>query len=289
MKKLLALILVIAISAATALAVSGRTTTTDKADSLATVLANKTLRCGFVDYEPANFRDAKTGELKGILVETAEAIGKKLDLKIEWVQAGGWATFITDLETGKYDAFCGAAWAIQPREMTALEATVPIYFSAISAWVRESDNRFTSALDNINDPSVTIAATDGSLPSIIAQQRYPNAKVFSLPETASYSMNLLNVANNKADIGFLEQYIGYQYAATNPGTVKNITPNDPIHISPNLFEVRKGDTGLLSMLNMTLNVLHDNGEIDAIISKYEPVPGTFLRRTPAYTRTNPSK
>ena len=90
MNKLFALIAIIAVSAATAYLIAGRDTASQRSDTLQQVLNSKTLRCGFVDYEPANFRDPKTGALKGILVEVAEAIGQKLDLKIEWVQAGGW-------------------------------------------------------------------------------------------------------------------------------------------------------------------------------------------------------
>lgn len=287
MRQFLTFLAIIAVSAAVAHYTPPRNNSpvsaaTESESTLARVIRTKTLRCGYVDYEPANFRDAKTGAMKGILTDVAEAMAKKLDVKVEWVLAGGWASFFTDLKMNKFDAFCGAAWAIQTPEMVDLAATTPIYFSAISAWVAADDTRFTSNLDNVNDPAITIAATDGSFPMLIAQSDYPKAKVLSLPETASYTMNLVNVADHKADIGFLEQYIGNQYSLANPGKVKNITPAKPVHISPNVFEVRKQDADLLSAMEMALNVLHYNGEIDAIIRKYEPVPNTFLRRASAY-------
>lgn len=246
------------------------------------VKQTSTIRCGFVDYEPANFRDPATGEMKGILYEVAEAIGKQTGYKIEWVQAGGWATFMTDLEQGKFDVFCGAAWGIQPKEYQVTEASGPIYYSAISAWVHNDASKFNSSLGNVNDPPVTIVATDGSLPMVLSKERFPNAKILALPETADYVNNLLNVANRKADVGFVERYIGNKYAAANPGQVKNITPDNPVHVSPNLFEVRKGEHSLLSVIDMALNTLRYNGEIDRIIGKYEPAPGTFLRQAKAY-------
>ncbi|MGE3770067.1 MAG: substrate-binding periplasmic protein [Bdellovibrionales bacterium] len=285
-KRLLSLVLIIVISAGTAWYVGqrGEKASATAQDTLARVLETKTLRCGFVDYEPANFRDAKTNEMKGILYEVAEEIGKELGLKIEWVQAGGWATYISDLTDGKFDMFCGAAWAIQVPEMTRLMATVPVYYSAVSAWVRADDSRFDSTLANVNSPDVTIAATDGSAPSIIAAKRFPNAKIYSLPEMAAYAANLLSVAEKKADIGFVEAYFGAQYSVANPGTIKNITPDNPLQINPNVFEVRKGDHNLLSMVNMMLEVMHNNGRIDAIIAKYEPAPHTFWRRAPSFQR-----
>jgi ABC-type amino acid transport substrate-binding protein len=158
--------------------------------------------------------------------------------------------------------------------------TTPIYYSTISAWVSVSNTTIKNDLSNVDDPSVTIAATDGSFPMVLAQKNYPKAKLLSLPETAAYSLNLTNVADGKAVIGFVEQYIASQYDVANPGKIKRV--GAPVYVAPNMFSTLKRDADLLSAMEMALAPLYLNGEIEAIIKKYEPQPGTFLRRAAAF-------
>jgi len=286
MRSFLNLIAIILVSAVTAFFIINHNDSNQTAkatDALTRVQSTQTLRCGYVDYEPANFRDPQTGKMQGILVDVAEVMAARMGVKLEWVIAGGWASFITDMQAGKFDAFCGAAWGLQPAEIMGTSTSAPIYYSVISAWTRADSTRFDANLSNVDDPSVTIAATDGSFPMVLAQTRFPKAKILSLPETASYALNLTNVADGKADIGFVEEYISSKYDMANPGKIKKV--GGPVYISGNMFSTLKGDTPLLNAMEMALAPLFLNGEIDAIIRKYEPAPDTFMRRNTAYTRS----
>jgi ABC-type amino acid transport substrate-binding protein len=268
MHTILKLITIILVSTLTAYGISAHYDKQGPATSqnaLTRVGQTQTLRCGYVDYEPANYHDPKTGKLKGILVEVAEAMGKRLGFKIEWVLAGGWSSFISDMQAGKFDAFCGAAWGLMPPELLTTTTSAPIYYSTISAWVEVDNTAIKDDLSNVDSPSVTIAATDGSFPMILAQSRYPKAKILSLPETAAYSLNLTNVADSKADIGFVEQYIASQYNIANPGRIKRV--GTPVYVAANMFSTLKRDADLLDAIEMALVPLYLNGEIERRLSR----------------------
>lgn len=240
------------------------------------VMRSGTLRCGYVDYEPANMRDETSGKLVGIITETAERVADKMGVTLEWVKSSGWGTYLADLDSGKYDVFCGAGWGLPP-DATFAAMVGPLYYSGIRAWVREDDVRFDEGLQPVNSPDVRIAATDGSLAFQMAQSDFPLATLKSLPETMPYSTSLLNVATNKADIAFVEDYLGLAYAAANPGQIKNVTPKIPLLVSPNYMYVRKEDVALQQTLQMLVEHLHNIGEIDKIVAKYERFPGALLR------------
>lgn len=240
------------------------------------VMRTGILRCGYVDYEPANMIDEKTTQLVGVITDISNKIGEKLTWKVEWVKSGGWGTFLTDLEMGKFDAFCGAGWALPPDAKFAAMVG-PLYYSGIRAWVRASDARFDNGLNVVNDKAVRIAATDGSLAFQLAQSDFPQANLISLPESMPYSTALLNVATNKADIAFVEDYLGLAYAAANPNQIKNVTPKFPMMVSPNYIYVKKEDVALQQTLQMVVEHMHNTGEIEKIVAKYERFPGALLR------------
>jgi ABC-type amino acid transport substrate-binding protein len=239
------------------------------------------MRCGFVDYEPANMRDLATGQLKGIFTETAELAAAKLGWKVEWVQSSGWGSFLTDLEQNKYDVFCGAGWGV-PADALHAAPVGPLYYSGVRAWVRVDDHRFDHNLEAINDPVVRIAATDGSFVAMLAQSDFPHATLMTLPETVSYSTSLLNVATGKADVTFVEDYLGQSYLVKNPGTLRNITPGQPLRASPNLMYVKKSEGELRQALQMVIDHLQNTGEMEKIIVRYERFPKALLRVTRGY-------
>lgn len=245
------------------------------------VLESGTIRCSTVPYAPANIIDPNTGTQSGIIYEVAEAMAKQLDLKIKWVEESTWATFMESLRTGRADAFCGAAFGFAA-ELKYGELIGPVYYSPITLWVRKDDTRFDEDLSALNTPDITVVGEDGSIASKMAAELFPKAQMQGLPHNAPYSLKLDNVAQNKGDVTLVETSVGLDYIANNPDTLKNATPDKPITVYPNMFVVAKEEFALQSMLQGAMNILHNNGTIDRIISKYEKHPGSLLRLSDPY-------
>lgn len=245
--------------------------------TFAQVMRTKTIRCGWVNYQPATYKDAKTGEMRGIYVEAMDQIAKQLDWKIDWSYETSWATFYEDLRLNKFDVACTAVWMLPTQELKLGEFTNPLYYSTIGAWVRAGNQNFDNNLQSFNDDNVTIAGIDGSYALILAQRKFPQAKVLSSPPSAEYVTGLLNVAYGKADVTFVENWLASGYAQKNPDALRQVSLQKSIDTRPNVMMVRKGEFEMLSVLNYALLNLHLSGQMEEIIAKHENAPGNFIR------------
>ena len=166
--------------------------------SLQRVLRTGKIRCSYLLYSYYFQKDPNSGKLSGIFYDVMEEIGRRSDLKIDWVEEVGFQNIFPGLNANRCDVFCGGLWPNATRAKAAL-FTRPVFYSAITAWCRPDDNRFSKDLSTINSPSFKIATIDGAMEDLIARADFPLAKRESLPELSPFVQNLLNVVGKKAD------------------------------------------------------------------------------------------
>lgn len=249
------------------------------------VLQSKTIRVAYISYPPSFIKDPKTGEYSGIFYEVLQEMAKRMELKVEFVEETAWGTMIESVNSGRADVVCTGIWPNATRGKF-VDFTDPVYFSPIKAYVKAGNNDFDGKLDNIDSKKVTIAAIDGEMTSIIAKADFPNATVHALPQTTDIAQMLLEVSSGKSAVTFVEPAVANEFLARNAGSVKEVKNVSPVRVFPNVMMVAKGESKLLSMLNISMAELANTGVIDNIIAKYEKSPGLFLRRQLPY-RTSP--
>lgn len=284
MKKLLGFIVLVALTVFLTTQILKRDSASSASQSDAVydrVMESGIIRCSYVAYDPANIVDPNTKAQSGILHDAAEEMAKVLNMKIEWVEEATWADFVESVKTGRADVFCGAAFGFAP-ELRYGEMVGPFYYSGITLWTRADDNRFDGNLEALNDPAITVVGEDGSIAEKIMPRLAPQAKLQGLAKNAPYSLKLDNVTTGKADATFVETYVGLDYLKTNPGSLKNATPERPVAVYPNVFIVAKGEFKLQSMLQGAVETLHNNGTIDHLLGKYEKHQGALLRVAKPY-------
>lgn len=240
------------------------------------VIKDGKIRCGWVTNPPACFKDAKTGELKGIFVEAIETAAEKMKLKVEWTEEVGFGSMIEGLKANRYDMVPCAIWPTSARAREA-DFSIPLYYSGVCAYVRADDNRFFNKLDAINSPNITIATIDGEMAKAIAATDFPQAKTLELPQLSDISTMLLNVKEKKADVTFVELFFAFEFLKNNPGSIKNITPGNPVRVFPNTILLPRNQPEFEALVNTALEELTNLGTVDKLIDKYEPYPGTFYR------------
>lgn len=249
------------------------------------VMKTQTIRCGYANYAPGSLKDTATGEINGIAADVIESAAKQLGFKVEWVEETTWGLHLEGLKTKKYDALCSSSFAL-PSDTLWSETVGPLYYSTIGIWVRPDDKRFVNNYEAINKPEIVVSAIDGTIPAIIAAEDFPNAKIVSQPQFTDYSLNMMNVAQGKADVTFVETWQGNAFAAENPGKLVNIGAQKPLRVYHNYMLVGKGEFELQSMLNTVIKQMQDNGQIEKIIAKYEGTKGSLLRVAPNYEEEN---
>ena len=245
------------------------------------VMRTRTIQCGYILYEPVVMKDPNTGEISGLMPEIMSEIASRLNMKIEWTVESSYATYSEDIKKPNVDLLCSTFWGGVEVGQFGITA-MPLWYSGVGIYVRADDTRFDKNYWVINDSGVTISSVDGTIPADIAKKDFPKAKILSSPAMSDYSVNLLNVANGKADVTFVEVSQGAAFLKNNPGQLKNIIPDAPLRVYPNSVLVSVHETEIWHFMNSALIDLKSEGLIDRLVDKYEPAPGAWYRMANPY-------
>jgi polar amino acid transport system substrate-binding protein len=228
------------------------------------VIRTNTLRCAYATWAPGFYVDPKTGEKKGFSVEIAEAIGKKLDLKISWAEETGWGTAEQGFTTGRYDAMC-AHVCFDARRQRAATFAQPFLIEPLVVMVRADDTRFDDDTNKINDADLTVAVMRGSILEYMAKDYAPRAKVIDLSELGSQTDMFMALTSKKIDFAFNTGVSAENYAKANPGKIRIIS--QPLRHCNAGFLLPLGDERLKAMIDGATKELLANGTIDEILSR----------------------
>lgn len=240
------------------------------------VMQTRTIRCGYLEFEPNFVKDPATGKITGIFADLMDEIGRLQNLKVEWAEQGGVTSLLESLHLGRIDAVCSGLWPNALRAQHA-EFSQPVFYNVLGVFARKGDARFDRDIKSLNDPSMRIAVIDGEMADQISSVDFPRAKKVSLPALSDFSQLLLTVQTGKADVTIAATHEAMAFEAHNPGTLHQVDAGHPIRIFPNVLFFRKGEFALASMLDNAIDEIYYSGHLDQIIAKYEKYPNSFLR------------
>lgn len=247
------------------------------------VVNSGVIRACYVSYPPAFIVDPNTNKLSGIFYDTLNKAAENMGLKVDWNLNANWGSMIQDLNSNKCDIIGSDSWSNSTRGKSA-EFSVPLYYSAINAYVRSGDNRFDANPLIANDPKYTVVYEDGETSQTIVKNHFPNAKSISVPQTADVSEMFIDVVANKADMAFQENTTANQFLKTHPGSIKNVSSASPIEVYGNVMMIKKGEFEFQSAINNAINELIGNGYVNQLIDQYgKDYPGGFYKVAPPYT------
>ncbi len=242
-----------------------------------------TLRCAYILYRPEIMKDPNTGKLSGYVVDITEEIGRQLNLKVEWVtELGfGFQDVVAGLKSDRFDAAC-SGFVETPSHARGALFSIPIDYAPEYIYVRANDTRFDQSLTGVNAPSVKIAQIDGEATATIAQEAFPLAARYSLPEMSDISLALEAVATGKADAALFPIATGKDYLARNPGKLK-VLRQHPVRpwIQP-VMAFEHGEHDLKYVVDATIRTLQENGFIEKTLRKYDPELDSYLLTAKPY-------
>lgn len=239
----------------------------EKESAFDRVIRTQTIRCGYGISPPMMVQDPNTKQLSGLDYELWQEIGKDLGLKIEFTEEAGWGNFIEGLKTGRYDAFCSELWP-DPARSKFLSLSIPVLYSQLKTYVRADDHRFDGDIEKINDENITLPAIEGDVSTAVFQSRFPKAKLYSLPQTATVSDLMMAVQSKKADAIFLDRAMFVVFEQQNPGVLRELTGVPPAFVFGSYFGVKSGETQLRDMINVALRSMIDDGRLARLAKKY---------------------
>ncbi|MGE0251232.1 MAG: substrate-binding periplasmic protein [Dongiaceae bacterium] len=209
-----------------------------KAEStLARVQESKTMRCGYIIYEPYLKRDINTGKMSGIVVEYLEQAAAREGIKIEWAQEVNIDQIVPALDGKRIDMWCVPA-SYHPDYAKVLDFVGDFGKLPYYTYV-PYDSKITQA-ELQNDPNARFVVMDAFIPQVLTPRYYPNAKVASFPQSISIGELFDQLKYGKAD-AIVNEHVGAKnYMRNNPNTIRrlNDTPLESLNMS---FVVRKDD------------------------------------------------
>lgn len=250
-----------------------------KETAFARVMRTHTIRCGYAVWNPVLYKDAKTGEIKGIAHDVMEEVGKKLDLRIDWAEETGWGTLVEGLATHRYDAICNALGVISPRARV-IDFSAPLFYGATYIVVRQDETRF-SHNEDMNNPAYSFSVLEGEAAALLLPKVFPKAHLTPLPQNADFSLVFQDVATRKADAAVVDYSSFVEYQKVNPGKLK-ILEQKPIEFYSASFGLPQGDVALKSMIDVALGEAFADGTLGRAIDAYSEVPDEFLKPAKPY-------
>lgn len=239
------------------------------------VIKSGVIHCGYGVWAPNMIKDPNTGALSGFFYDYMNALAASASLKVEWSEES-WSDYPAALKAGRIDAMCAGIWptASKAREM---DFTIPINYVAVHTYVRADDSRFDNALEKLNSPEVTVSTMDGEISIFIAQSDFPQAKLLSLPNTASQPQIMLNVVEGKADVAFADASTGNDFMANDPGKLKLLPGGEFLRVFGNTVAVGEGEYALKELLDTGTQEMLFSGAIEKTLKKYEKYPNSLYR------------
>lgn len=240
------------------------------------VMRTKTIRCEYATFAPALVSDVNTKEISGYAYDIMNEVGRRLDLKVEWVEETTYGTMAEGLNSARADAFCNVIGLNVHRAKFTL-ATDPIFYAPIYLAVRPGDARFAAnEAARANNEDIKFLINDGDIAETIARNNFPKAQRITVPQNMDWPTMLQEIIAKKADVVLAEPYTFRQFDKNNPGKLRMLDQVKPANFLPVGFVVNKEEIQLKHMLDMALLEMTNEGYIHATLAKYFGDPAKYV-------------
>lgn len=200
------------------------------------------VRMGVFDYPPYFLRDRASGEWKGAMVEMAKDIAKELDVKLEYVETGGFGEAVLSLQANKVDMNFGLQ--ATPKRATAIDFAGPIYWIE---WVTVNNPKFAGKVwADYNKPDVKVAVMQGSSDEVLLRKMAPLATRVEFKEIAQAA---LAVSSGRADAFTTTVLASMVMKSKNPGLGAFVNPTPRVALPGYIGMRLEDDTRFQKFLN----------------------------------------
>ena len=127
------------------------------------------------DYQPFTYFDKATSKFRGFDVDMAEALGKALGVKVEFVQTA-WPQLMKDFETDNFDIAMGGVSITLDRQKKGMFST-PIMREGKTPIARCADKDKYETIDDIDKSGTRVIVNPGGTNERFAKANIKNAEI----------------------------------------------------------------------------------------------------------------
>jgi ABC-type amino acid transport substrate-binding protein len=231
---------------------------------LAKVRKGGSLSVGYAQTPLWFFKDAKTGELRGIYKELVDMLARDLEMTVEWKEVT-FANATVGLRKGDFDLFGSSAVFTVPRAL-ACNYIGPLWAKGSYVIVHKDDaKRFKQASD-CNDASVTFSVNAGSSEEQRLPLLFPKAKFMAI--TGQQVMAAEPVRTKRATAYVLPDSDALALVKRNSDWAHIVDIDHPFDRRPNTWLIRHGDIPWKNFLDMWSSYVVASGEVQRLYDRY---------------------
>jgi cyclohexadienyl dehydratase len=227
------------------------------------IVGRGVLRVGMTgDYRPFTFLDKSTSTFEGFDVDMAEALGKAIGVKVEFVQTS-WPTMMKDFEADKFDVVTGGVSITLDRQKKGLFST-PIMREGKTPITRCADVAKYATVADIDKPGVRVIVNPGG-----TNERFARANL-KTADVRVYNDNVTifdQIAKGDADLMITDASETMFQQKQHSGVLCAVHPDQPFDFSEKGIWIQR-DEALKDFVDQWLHIMRETGGYKAIFAKY---------------------
>jgi cyclohexadienyl dehydratase len=218
------------------------------------IIKSGTLRVGLTgDYKPFSYFDPATSRFSGFDVDMAEALGKALGVKVDYVHTA-WPQLMKDFEADKFDVAMGGVSITLDRQKKGL-FTTPIMREGKTPIARCADTAKYETLAEIDKPGTRIITNPGG-----TNERFARAHI-KAAEIRVYNDNVTifdEIAKGDADLMMTDASETRYQQKLHPGVLCAVHPDKPFDFAEKAYWLQR-DVALKDFVDEWLHMMMEDG------------------------------
>jgi cyclohexadienyl dehydratase len=227
------------------------------------IIKRGTLRVGMTgDYRPFTYLDKATSKFTGFDVDMAEALGKALGVKVEFVHTA-WPQLMKDFEADNFDIAMGGVSITLDRQKKGLFST-PIMREGKTPIARCADKGKYETIADIDKPGTRVIVNPGG-----TNERFARANV-KQAEVKLHNDNVTifdEIAKGNADLMMTDSSETMYQQKLHPGVLCAVHPDKPFDFAEKAYWLQR-DVALKAFVDQWLHIATEDGSFRKIYAAW---------------------
>jgi cyclohexadienyl dehydratase len=230
---------------------------------LADIVKRGALRVGMTgDYLPFTFLDKATSKFRGFDVDMAEALGKALGVKVEYVQTA-WPRLMQDFDADKFDIAMGGISITPDRQQHGI-FSAPIMRDGKTPIARCADKGKYETIADIDKPGTRVIVNPGGTNERFARANVKNAEIKIFSDNVTI---FDEIAKGNADLMMTDSSETRYQQKLHPGVLCAVHPEKPFDVAEKAYGLQR-DPALVAYVDRWLQTVRDNGRFRQIYAAW---------------------
>jgi cyclohexadienyl dehydratase len=227
------------------------------------IVKRGTLRVGMTgDYAPFTSLDKETKTFRGFDVDMAEALGKAIGVKVEFVHTA-WPQLMKDFEADNFDIAMGGVSITLDRQKKGL-FTTPIMREGKTPIARCSDKGKYETIADIDKAGTRLIVNPGGTNERFARANVKAADIRVFPDNTKI---FDEIAKGDADLMMTDASETRYQQKLHPGVLCAVHPDKPFDFSEKAYWLQR-DVALKAFVDQWLHIASEDGTFKKIYATW---------------------